>query len=113
MLEKYLKSVQNLPRSSVRGEAEIARQIEKGDGQTLSKLLKGNHGFVVEVAKQFRGHGLPLSDLVNQGNIGLIKAVQQFDRAKGYKFNCYAVLWIRQAIMMALAKQFKNRQQRR
>jgi len=110
MLEKYLKSVQNLPPLSVREEAELARQTEKGDRKALAKLLKGNRGFVVEVVKQFRGHGLPLSDLVDQGNVGLIKAAQQFDSTKGYKFSCYAVLWIRQAIMMALAKQFQNRQ---
>jgi RNA polymerase primary sigma factor len=113
MLERYLKSLQYLPPLSAGKEAELTHQIQRGDRKALAKLLKGNRGFVVEVVKKFRGHGLPLADLVDKGNVGLMKAAQRFDSTKGYKFSCYAVLWIRQAIMGALAKQSQNRQQRR
>jgi RNA polymerase primary sigma factor len=113
MLDQYLKRMRNLPALSVGGEAKLSEQIEKGDREALARLVKGNKGFVVGVAKQFQGQGLSLANLVAEGNAGLIKAAKRFDGTKGYKFSSYAVLWIRQTIMMALAEQSQNRQQRR
>lgn len=113
MLDEYLKRLPRVPPLPAGGEAKLAGQIEKGDRKALEKLVKGNEGFVAGVARQFQGQGLSLADLVAEGNTGLIKAAERFDDTKGYKFSSYAVLWIRQTIMMALAEQSQNRQQRR
>ena len=113
MLDEYLKRMRSLPSLSAGSEAKLARQIEKGDRKALARLVKGSKGFVAGVAKQFQGQGLSLADLVAEGNTGLVKAAELFDGNKGYKFSSYAALWIRQAIMMALAEQSQNRQRRR
>jgi len=113
MLNEYLKRAYNLPSRSAGGQAEFAGGIGKGDRKALTKLVRSNQEFVMQVARQFRGQGMPFRDLVAKGNVGLIKAAERFDHTKGYNFSSYAVLWIRQAITMALAEQFQNRQQRR
>lgn len=85
-------------------EAELARRIQAGDAQALGKLVESSLKFVVSIAKSYQGQGLPLSDLISEGNVGLIKAAQRFDETRGYKFISYAVWWVRQAIMQALAE---------
>lgn len=85
-------------------EAELARRIQAGDAQALGKLVESSLKFVVSIAKNYQGQGLPLSDLISEGNVGLIKAAQRFDETRGYKFISYAVWWVRQAIMQALAE---------
>lgn len=85
-------------------EAELARRIRAGDAQALGKLVESSLKFVVSIAKSYQGQGLPLSDLISEGNVGLIKAAHRFDETRGYKFISYAVWWVRQAIMQALAE---------
>ena len=104
-IEKYLEEIGGF--SPLRPEAEIdlARRIRKGDEEALDKLVKANLRFVISVAKEYQGQGLPLQDLISEGNLGLIKAAQRFDETRGFKFISYAVWWIRQSILQALAEQ--------
>jgi RNA polymerase primary sigma factor len=104
-LDKYLTEIGKVDLISSDSEAELARMIRGGDTIALEKLTKANLRFVVSVAKQYQNRGLSLNDLINEGNIGLIKAGQRFDETRGFKFISYAVWWIRQAIMQALAEQ--------
>lgn len=103
--ERYLRDLQDLPLITAEQEAELAGRIQKGDREALKKLVEANLRFVVSVARQFQGQGLSLADLVAEGNVGLIEAAKRFDGTKGFKFISYAVWWIRQAILAALAKQ--------
>ncbi len=104
-LEKYLQEIAKVPMVSAEEEVELALLIKKGDKAALDKLTKANLRFVVSVAKQYQNQGLTLPDLINEGNLGLIKAAQKFDESRGFKFISYAVWWIRQSIMQALAEQ--------
>lgn len=104
-LEKYLQEIANVPLISAEEEKELARRIKKGDQEALQKLTRANLRFVVSVAKQYQNQGLPLNDLISEGNLGLIEAAKRFDETKGFKFISYAVWWIRQAILQALAEQ--------
>jgi RNA polymerase primary sigma factor len=103
--ERYLRDLQDLPLITAEQEAELADRIKCGDREALKKLVEANLRFVVSVARQFQGQGLSLADLVAEGNVGLIEAAKRFDGTKGFKFISYAVWWIRQAILAALAKQ--------
>ena len=102
-LEKYLQEINKVDLISTEEEIQLTRLIKEGDKAALDRLTKANLRFVVSVAKQFQGQGLPLSDLINEGNIGLIKAAQRFDETRGFKFISFAVWWIRQTILDALA----------
>lgn len=102
-LEKYFNEVSKEELLSPEQEVDLARRIKSGDRQALEKLVKANLRFVVSVAKQYQHSKVPLNDLINEGNIGLVKAAQKFDETKGFKFISYAVWWIRQSIMQALA----------
>ena len=104
-LEKYLKDISKEELLKPEEEADLARRIQKGDPEALERLTRANLRFVVSVAKQYQNHGLPLSDLINEGNLGLIKAAEKFDEKRGFKFISYAVWWIRQSIMQALVEQ--------
>lgn len=104
-LEKYLQEIGKVELIRADEEAQLAELIRKGDQKALDKLTKANLRFVVSVAKQYQNQGLTLSDLINEGNLGLIKAAQRFDETKGFKFISYAVWWIRQSILQALAEQ--------
>ena len=101
-LDKYLHDISQEELISVDKEIELARRIKEGDEQAMQELVKANLRFVVSVAKQYQGRGLSLDDLIEEGNIGLIKAAQRFDETKGFKFISYAVWWIRQCILEAL-----------
>lgn len=103
-LEKYLQEIVHEDMVSVEEEVELARRIKAGDRKALEKLTKANLRFVVSVAKQYQNQGLSLPDLINEGNIGLIKAAEKFDETRGFKFISYAVWWIRQSIMQAIAE---------
>ena len=102
-LASYLAEVRRTPLLSPEAEAALGRRIVQGDEQALQELVKGNLRFVVQVALTYRGHGLPLADLINEGNLGLLHAARKFDPTRGTRFITYAVWWIRQAIMHALA----------
>lgn len=102
-LEKYLQDVKKYDLVTVDEEIELATRIQKGDKLALEKLVKANLRFVVSVAKQYQNQGLSLSDLINEGNIGLIEAANRFDATRGFKFISYAVWWIRQSIMQAIS----------
>jgi RNA polymerase primary sigma factor len=104
-LDKYLHEIGKVDLISAEEEVELARRIKKGDGEALNKLINANLRFVVSVAKQYQNQGLALPDLINEGNLGLIKAAQRFDETRGFKFISYAVWWIRQSILQALAEQ--------
>ena len=104
-LEKYLQEIGKVELIRPEEEARLAELIRKGDQKALDRLTKANLRFVVSVAKQYQNQGLTLSDLINEGNFGLIKAAQRFDETKGFKFISYAVWWIRQSILQALAEQ--------
>ena len=104
-LEKYLHDIGKEELITPEEEVELARRIKQGDQEALEKLTKANLRFVVSVAKQFQNQGLSLGDLINEGNIGLIKAAQRFDETRGFKFISYAVWWVRQSIMQAIADQ--------
>lgn len=104
-LEKYFTEVSNVPMITPDEEVTLAKKIREGDELALEKLVKANLRFVVSVAKQYQNRSLPLNDLINEGNLGLIKAAKKFDETKGFKFISYAVWWIRQSIMQALAEQ--------
>ena len=104
-LDKYLQEIGHESLLSVEEEAELARRIHKGDRSALEKLTRANLRFVVSVAKQYQNQGMSLPDLINEGNLGLIKAAEKFDETRGFKFISYAVWWIRQSIMQALAEQ--------
>lgn len=104
-LDKYLQEIGREELISVSEEVELAQRIKKGDREALNKLIKANLRFVVSVAKQYQNQGLSLPDLINEGNMGLIRAAQKFDETRGFKFISYAVWWIRQSILQALAEQ--------
>ncbi len=104
-LDKYLQEIGEVPLLSPHEEIELARRIKEGDQVSLEKLTKANLRFVVSVAKQYQNQGLSLGDLINEGNLGLIKAAKRFDETRGFKFISYAVWWIRQSILQALAEQ--------
>lgn len=104
-LDKYLQEIGKVELITAEEEVELARRIKKGDQQALEKLTKANLRFVVSVSKQYQNQGLTLPDLINEGNLGLIKAAQRFDETRGFKFISYAVWWIRQSILQALAEQ--------
>ncbi|CAN5304293.1 RNA polymerase sigma factor RpoD/SigA [soil metagenome] len=104
-LDKYLQEIGKVDLISAQEEVELAKRIKEGDQIALEKLTKANLRFVVSVAKQYQNQGLSLGDLINEGNLGLIKAAQRFDETRGFKFISYAVWWIRQSILQALAEQ--------
>ena len=104
-LDKYLQEIGHEELISVEEEVELAQRIRQGDRKALEKLTKANLRFVVSVAKQYQNQGLSLPDLINEGNLGLIKAAEKFDETRGFKFISYAVWWIRQSILQAIAEQ--------
>ena len=104
-LDKYLQEMGREELITVEDEVELAQRIRKGDQEALEKLTRANLRFVVSVAKQYQNQGLSLPDLINEGNLGLIKAAEKFDETRGFKFISYAVWWIRQSILQALAEQ--------
>lgn len=103
-LVKYLNEISRIPAISPSEEEELAKKIHKGDKQAKDKLVKANLRFVISVAKQYQHQGLPLIDLINEGNIGLMAAAERFDETRGFKFISYAIWWIRQSIMYALSE---------
>lgn len=103
-LDKYLNDIGKIPMLTADDEAMLARRIREGDAEALERLTKSNLRFVVSVAKQYQNQGLSLSDLINEGNVGLMKAAKRFDETKGFKFISYAVWWIRQSILQAIVE---------
>lgn len=105
ILEDYLKDVSRIPLISADEEKRLARRIKKGDQDAMQKLVEANLRYVISVAKNYAGYGIPLEDLINEGNMGLMEAAKRFDGTRGFKFISYAVWWIRQAILSAIAAQ--------
>ena len=103
-LDKYLVDIGRIDLLTIEEESDLARRIREGDELALEKLTKGNLRFVVSVAKQYQNQGLSLADLINEGNVGLMKAAKRFDETKGFKFISYAVWWIRQSILQAIVE---------
>ena len=104
-LEKYLQEISKEEMISAEEEAELAQRIRKGDQKALERLTRANLRFVVSVAKQYQNQGMSLPDLINEGNLGLLKAAERFDETRGFKFISYAVWWIRQSILQAISEQ--------
>lgn len=104
-LDIYLKQIHDIPLLTREQECELARRIHKGDKSALDELVRSNLRFVVSIAKQYAGQGLSLTDLINEGNIGLMRAAERFDEKRGFKFISYAVWWVRQGMLQALAEQ--------
>src|SRR5215218_8242681 len=104
-LDKYLQEIGKVDLITSDDEVQLAQRIREGDQIALEKLTKANLRFVVSVAKQYQNNGLTLGDLINEGNVGLVKAAMRFDETRGFKFISYAVWWIRQSILQALAEQ--------
>src|SRR5690554_7902938 len=104
-LNNYLQDVSKIDLITAEEEVELAQRIREGDQEALNKLSRANLRFVISVAKQYQNQGLSLSDFINEGNVGLVKAAKRFDETRGFKFISYAVWWIRQAILQAIAKQ--------
>ena len=111
-LDKYLQEIGREELISVDREVELAGRIRNGDRAALEELVRSNLRFVVSVAKQYQNQGLSLPDLINEGNLGLIKAAEKFDETRGFKFISYAVWWIRQSILQALAEKFEQENER-
>jgi len=107
-LDKYLQEIAKEPLITADEEVELAQKIKQGSQVALEQLVKANLRFVVSVAKQYQNQGLKLIDLINEGNIGLVKAAKRFDETRGFKFISYAVWWIRQCILQALAEQSRT-----
>ncbi|MEM9681493.1 MAG: sigma-70 family RNA polymerase sigma factor, partial [Bacteroidota bacterium] len=107
-LNKYLNEVSKLGLITADREVELTSLIKKGDQHALNELIKANLRFVISVAKQYQNRGLPLSDLINEGNLGLLKAAKRFDDTRGFKFISYAVWWIRQSIIQAIAEKSRT-----
>ncbi|HNI45732.1 MAG TPA: sigma-70 family RNA polymerase sigma factor, partial [Chitinophagales bacterium] len=107
-LEKYLQEISRLDILTPEQEVQLARLIKQGDEKAVEKLAKANLRFVVSVAKNYQYQGIPLNDLINEGNLGLIKAARRFDETRGFKFISYAVWWIRQSILLALAEHSRS-----
>ena len=104
-LDKYLHDISRISMVSPDEEVELSRRIRSGDQEALEKLVNANLRFVVSVAKQYQNQGIGLADLINEGNMGLMKAAMRFDETKGFKFISYAVWWIRQSILQAISEQ--------
>ena len=104
-LDKYLSEISREGMVNADEEVELAIRIREGDEVALERLIRANLRFVISVAKQYQGQGLTLPDLINEGNVGLIKAAKRFDETRGFKFISYAVWWIRQSIMQAISEQ--------
>jgi RNA polymerase primary sigma factor len=107
-VEKYLQEISRVALLTPNEEVELCKRIQNGESAALVKLTKANLRFVVSVAKNYQNYGMPLSDLINEGNVGLIKAGQRFDDTRGFRFISYAIWWIRQAIMYAIASQSRT-----
>ena len=105
VLENYLRDISNIPLITAEEERKLSNKIRRGDKRAAQKLVEANLRYVITVAKNYAGYGLPIEDLINEGNMGLMEAAKRFDGKKGFKFISYAVWWIRQAILAAIASQ--------